>query len=367
VARGAASLAQRSFALTASPDQALPERLVRGGAKVLLLGEGNFSLAAAFCRRHAGTDVRVVASSLESSSEARSLWGAGPALDVLAELPGVDVLHGVDATALELSELRGEAFDAVAFTFPHSGKKGRIQLNKSLLSAFALSLQKAALLREPFGHAEVTLAAGQGGTPADGSKRRSFAGDSWQLALNVAAGGFLVTDAEHFNHDGWTSLGYRASGHYRGLGRGTMDKQFHSTAAVVHCLIPEGRPGAVSRWPEVFELDASFWVADAAWKGALVAHMGDATASPGVPHAFADAVCETSRRAVGPHLSGVSVVNLWQRPADGMVSMCLRFRYSAPELAMTHVRARAMHEAVKECLQGTMRVSVRTRADVVCT
>ena len=352
--------------MTASPDQALPERLVRGGAKVLLLGEGNFSYAAAFCRRHAGSDVRVIASSLESSSDARSLWGAGPALDELAELPGVDVLHGVDATALELSDLRGEAFDAVAFTFPHSGKKGRIQLNKTLLSTFAVSLQKAALLREPFGHAEVTLAAGQGGTPADGSKRRSFPGDSWQLALNVADGGFLVTDAEPFNHDGWTALGYRASGHYRGMGRlggGTMDKQFHSTAAVVHCLIPEGRPGAVSRWPEVFELDASFWVGDDTWRTALVAHMVDAT--PDVAHAFTTAVCEISRRAVGQHLSSVAVVNLWQRPVDGNVSACLRFTYSAPELAMTHVRARAMHEAVKECLQGAMRVTVRTRADVV--
>ena len=309
--------------------------------------------------------MRVVASSLESSEEARSLWGADPALVQLAQLPGVDVLHGVDATALERSELRGEAFDAVAFTFPHSGKKGRIQLNKSLLASFALSLQKAALLRD-HGHAEVTLAAGQGGTPADGSKRRSSPGDSWQLALNVAEGGFLVTATEPFHHDGWTALGYRASGHYRGLGRGTMDKQFRSTEGVVHCLLPEGRPGAVSRWAEVFELDASFWVADDAWRAALAAHLqGDTADGPDVVQAFTHAVCDLSRRAVGQHLSSVALVNLWQRPADGRLSACLRFTYAAPELAMTHARALTMHEAVKECLQRHMRVTVRTRADVV--
>jgi Domain of unknown function (DUF2431) len=337
---------------------------------VLLLGEGNFSLAAAFCRRHvqqtSGDGVRVVATSLETADEARSVWGAGPALDELSERSNVDVVHGVDATALEQSPLRGEAFDAVLWTFPHVGKKGRIHLNRALLSGFARSLQSAAVLREPSGHVEVSLAAGQGGTPADGASRRRFYGDSWQLALNAAEGGFLITDAEDFNLEAWAALGYRSAGHYRGLGAQlpTMDKAFRAAAGVVHTLVPEGRPGALARWPEVFELHGSFWVSDTLWLPSLSEAAQLHSTGVAAPQAFAHAVRDAARTAVGKHLADVDVVNLWLRPVDGRLSICLRFTYSAPELAMTHARARLMHEAVKECVQRCMPgVAVRTRAD----
>jgi hypothetical protein len=110
-------------ALAASPARPLPADLARPGARVLLLGEGNFTLAAALAAQW--PSLCVTASSLESEADAVALWGAGPALAALAAR-GVRRLHGVDATALEASPVAGQRFDRVLFSFPHGGRKARV-------------------------------------------------------------------------------------------------------------------------------------------------------------------------------------------------------------------------------------------------
>jgi hypothetical protein len=246
----------------------------------------------------------------------------------------------------------------VLFSFPHCGRKGRIQLNRALLADFARSLQRSGALAAG-GAAEVTLAAGQGGTGADGSARRVY-GDSWMLGLQAAEGGLVLCDAEPFDEARWTALGYRPSGHYRGLGQleRTMDKRFRTVAGVVHTLLPEGSPGAVSPWPQCFDYDASFWVGRQ-WSGTLA---GD----PQAATPFAEAALAAAQAAVGPEaVHFVRLVNLWQRPEDGRVSVCLRFSYAAAAQAVTTARALLMHEAVKSGVAQAMQLLLRTRADAV--
>ena len=117
--RPTAALAVAAPSLAATPERALPAHLSRASAKALLLGEGNFSFAAALSRQH--PSLCLFATSLESQEQALGLWGAGAALQELRERPQrVEVLHSVDATKLEQSPLHRESFDAgaCAFTAP---------------------------------------------------------------------------------------------------------------------------------------------------------------------------------------------------------------------------------------------------------
>ena len=325
---------------------------------MLLLGEGNFTFAAAVAARH--PSLHVTASSLESEHDSRQLWGASPALDALDEARARR-LHGVDATKLEASAVAGERFDRVLFTFPHGGAKGRIHVNRALLAAFARSLAVAELLA-PGGAAEVCLAAGQGGTPADGDCLRAAPGDSWQLGLQAAEGGLVLAAAEPFDDDGWRQLGYSSAGCWRGLGRPqpTREHGFRSRAGVCHTLLPEGAPGAVSPWPTRFDLDVSLWVGGH-WPAQLAAE-GDA------PQALADAVAAAAAATVGADaVAGASVVNLWVRPVDGRTSLCIRLHYCAPARAMTHAGVLLLHDAVRAALPAALPVQLRTRADALQT
>ena len=138
--------------------------------------------------------LELTASSLELEEDARALWGAGPALAAL-DAARVTRLHGVNATLLEHNaQLAGQQFDRVLFTFPHSGAKGRIHVNRALLAGFARSVTAAQLVA-PGGAVEVCLAAGQGGTPVDGEALRAAPGDSWQLGLQAAEGGLVLASA----------------------------------------------------------------------------------------------------------------------------------------------------------------------------
>jgi hypothetical protein len=300
----------------------------------------------------------VTASSLESEQVARELWGAGPALAALAAAR-IRLVHGVDATALEASPLAGERFDRVLFTFPHGGAKGRIQVNRELLAGFARSLRASCALA-PGGAAEVSLVAGQGGTPADGEALRA-AGNSWQLGLQAAEGGLVLAAATPFDHDAWAACGYLSAGCWRGLGRqsSTREQGFRTAAAVVHTLLPQGAPGALAPWPERFIFDVSLWLAGSFWPDALAA-------GAVAPQAFADEVLRVARAAVGVDaLAEASVVNVWRRPADGRLSFCVRLVYCAPARALSAAGALALHEAVREALPTVLPVQLRSRADAL--
>ena len=325
-----------------------------------MLGEGNFTFAAAMASRH--PSLALTASSLESEADSRALWGAAPALAALDAAGNATRLHGVDATRLEASPLAGQRFDRVLFTFPHGGAKGRIHVNRALLAGFARSVAAAGVLA-PGGAVECCLAAGQGGTPVDGDALRSAPGDSWQLGLQAAEGGLVLAAAEAFDDDAWRSLGYASAGCWRGLGRPqpTREHGFRARAGVCHTLLPEGAPAAVSPWPARFDLDISLWVGGDRWPAALAADAGAA-------QALADAVAAAAGAAVGADaVAGASVVNLWVRPADGRTSLCVRLHYCSAARAMTQARAVAMHDSVRAALPAALPVQLRTRADALQT
>jgi hypothetical protein len=305
------------------------------------LGEGNFTFAAALAATH--PSLAIVASSLESRSESETLWGAGPALAALRE-HGHAVLHGVDATALERSPLRGATFDAVLWLFPHSGAKGRVQSNRELISKGCKSVG----CQLNTGAFEVALAGGQGGTAADGEAQRAF-GDTWQIPLAAAAGGLLVTDAERFDEAAWTVAGYRASGCWRGLGKGTRDHRFRTREALVHTLRPPSQ-GVETPWPVTFVYHASFWIDNESLHESLL-----------LPEAL-----KLGRFCTGGVLHAVDVVNTWRRPTDGRKSICLRFSYCAPCYPLNAQAALRLHELQRSSLPKALpefRLVLRTKRD----
>jgi len=333
---------KRRCLCTTSALVAAPERSLLPGSRVLFFGEGNFSFAAAFSKAH--TNVSIVASSLEDEADAVHIWGAGPSLRELRQLSNCTVLHGVDATKLGSSPLRGEhaSFDVICWLFPHAGKKGRVQLNRELVAAGCESVATHGLLRKA-GCLEIALAAGQGGTAADGADRRAF-GDSWQIVLAAAEGGLLVTSAEPFQEQQWHEFGYRSSGCYRGLGMGTYDQAFRTTGALVHSLQPQG-DGVSTPFPLEIEHCSSFWCDDhPSFTTALLG--SDSAASMALA---ADVLALGSVLTDGA-LQRVEPVNCWRRPSDGRVSICLRFAYSHSRRAHTLRTAHELHLALRSAL-----------------
>ena len=146
---------------------------------VLLLGEGDFSFSRALVESASVGVGRVTATSLESAAEIETRWGGAANVDALRRASNVEIVHGVDATALEttLPDPGGRRYDKIVFMFPHIAGKGRISLNRELLDAFFQSAERALA---PGGSIEVGLVKGQGGTPADEDKQRAL-GNTWQI------------------------------------------------------------------------------------------------------------------------------------------------------------------------------------------
>lgn len=325
--------------LVSSPRQHMPR------STVLLLGEGNFTFSAALSL--AQPQLRLVATSLESESESCELWNARAAIALLRER-GHTVLHGVDATALGASELRGEQFNVAALLFPHSGAKGRVERNRSLLAAVCASVARdvdCATL-------EIALASGQGGTAADGQARRAW-GDSWQLPFAAAEGGLLITAAVPFEEAEWQELGYRPSGCWRGMGRGTLDHVFRTHEALVHSLRRAG-DGVITPFPVHFSFNSSYWVLD----GQLAQSVSSGHHAP-----LLDSLLEAGRGITSGALRSVHMVDVWSRPEDGQLSVCVRMEYVDAARPLTARGAAALHEHTRASLPAALpaaRLTLRT-------
>lgn len=409
---------ESSASLSASPSGCC----AAGVHSALLLGEGSFTFARAL--HAARPELLLVASGLEQEGEARALWQAGPQLDALLPPHGrgstVAVAHGVDATRLErdaprllslLASLalpsgkvcspRPAGFDRVLFTFPHSGAKGRIQANRALLSHFSASVAASGLMSSG-GAVEVTLAAGQGGTPLDAlslereaddeekhareangvnasaasprRRRPRAAGDTWQLSFAAADGGLVLCSAEVFDALGWAALGYAPSGCWRGLGKGTRAHGFRTHAAVAHVLRPQGGgPSVTCPFPqETFAFDASLWL-----RAPRSADGGGGDESAALLACTAGDVLVAARRVLASAPLPIAILesvapalgdadSLWRRQSDGVASVCLRFRYApAAGAAWSPARAKAAHAQVLAALPSACGAvdAVRTNAD----
>ncbi|KAM4757414.1 ferredoxin-fold anticodon-binding domain-containing protein 1 [Cyanocitta cristata] len=198
--------------------------------RVLLLGEGNFSFAAALCGAR-GT--HVVATCYESEEEAAGRGGAARSIRRLRD-SGAEVVFSVDCTKLKEYFLPGKReFDRIYFNFPHCGRKAGVVKNRELLARFFHSC--AEVLAEQ-GEVHVALCNGQGGTPADQPRREWH--NSWQIVAVAAGAGFILSDVHPFKAE--TIQGYKCTG-YR-----SQDKSFCVEGALNHILTRSTPPLCVT-------------------------------------------------------------------------------------------------------------------------
>ncbi|XP_044113732.1 ferredoxin-fold anticodon-binding domain-containing protein 1 isoform X1 [Neovison vison] len=188
--------------------------------RLLLVGEGNFSFAAALSETlYAST--RVTATCLQRSADVAGNPVARENLRRLRER-GTEVRFGVDCTQLaDAFKPQHREFDRIYFNFPHCGRKAGVAKNRELLAKFFQSC-KDVLADE--GEVHVALCRGQGGTPADKPRREWH--NSWQVVAMAALGGFILSDVHPFGCE--AVPGYKCTG-YR-----SQDKPFHLEGALNH-------------------------------------------------------------------------------------------------------------------------------------
>ncbi|XP_032694328.1 ferredoxin-fold anticodon-binding domain-containing protein 1 [Lontra canadensis] len=188
--------------------------------RLLLVGEGNFSFAAALSET-LDASTRVTATCLQRSADVAGNPVARENLRRLRER-GTEVRFGVDCTQLaDAFKPQHREFDRIYFNFPHCGRKAGVAKNRELLAKFFQSC-KDVLANE--GEVHVALCRGQGGTPADKPRREWH--NSWQVVAMAALGGFILSDVQPFGCE--AVPGYKCTG-YR-----SQDKPFHVEGALNH-------------------------------------------------------------------------------------------------------------------------------------
>ncbi|XP_004604741.2 ferredoxin-fold anticodon-binding domain-containing protein 1 isoform X2 [Sorex araneus] len=175
--------------------------------RLLLVGEGNFSFAAALSKT-LDPSIRITATCLQCPAELAGDPVAQENLQCLRER-GADVRFGVDCTRLaDALETHDREFDRIYFNFPHCGRKAGIAENRKLLAKF---FQSSADVLAEEGEVHVALCRGQGGTPADKPTREWS--NSWQVVGMAALGGFILSDVHPFiceSVPGYKCTGYRS-------------------------------------------------------------------------------------------------------------------------------------------------------------
>ena len=171
-----------------------------GDLKVLLLGEGDFSFAAALALEWGACDKgdKITATALSSESAAIKTEGAEDNIETVKAFGGT-VLHRVDATALhacdalQQTKKKGRHFDRIVFNFPCSsagGHKARpadlvIADQQALLRGCFKSVLSGKLLAT-LGQIHITL------RPADASK--------WDLVTLAKLAGLRVHSCGYSTH-----------------------------------------------------------------------------------------------------------------------------------------------------------------------
>jgi hypothetical protein len=149
--------------------------------------------------------------------------------------------------------LAGRRFHSIVFQFPHIAGPPRMHLNRRLLAGFFSS---GVALLHGGGTMQVSLAAGQGGTPADSKAQREW-GNSWQLTEMAAAAGLVLVAAPVFQASDWEKAGYRSRGHRRGV---QGERAFRTEGAVSHCVMEWTPALGDALWPPSHEHHVSFWL-----------------------------------------------------------------------------------------------------------
>ncbi|XP_057551187.1 ferredoxin-fold anticodon-binding domain-containing protein 1 [Hippopotamus amphibius kiboko] len=188
--------------------------------RLLLVGEGNFSFAAALSET-LDPNTSLTATCLQRPADLARDPAAQENLQRLRERD-IEVRFGVDCTQLaDAFELQDREFDRIYFNFPHCGRKAGVAKNRELLAKF---FQSCADVLAEEGEVHVALCRGQGGTPADKPMREWH--NSWQVVAMAALGGFILSDVHPFSCEevpGYKCTGYRS-----------QDKSFHVEGALNH-------------------------------------------------------------------------------------------------------------------------------------
>ncbi|XP_048199787.1 ferredoxin-fold anticodon-binding domain-containing protein 1 isoform X2 [Perognathus longimembris pacificus] len=215
-----------------------PQRGAMAPRRLLLVGEGNFSFAAALSET-LDPNSRLIATCLQQPADLAQDPEARKNLLRLRER-GAEVRFGVDCTQLaETFEPHDRAFDRIYFNFPHCGRKAGVAKNRQLLAKF---FQSCADVLAEEGEVHVALCKGQGGTPADKPQREWH--NSWQVVAMAALGQLLLSDVHPFRCEAVS--GYRCTG-YR-----SQDKSFHVEGALNH-IFTRSLPFKVSQ-PRIFRV-----------------------------------------------------------------------------------------------------------------
>ncbi|XP_015345383.1 ferredoxin-fold anticodon-binding domain-containing protein 1 [Marmota marmota marmota] len=191
-----------------------------GPRRLLLVGEGNFSFAAALSET-LDSSVCLTATCLQHPAELARDPVARENLQRLRER-GTEIRFCVDCTQLANAfEPQDREFDRIYFNFPHCGRKAGVAKNRKLLAKF---FQSCVDVLAEEGEVHVALCRGQGGTSADKPQREWH--NSWQVVAMAALGGLILSDVLPFRCE--AVPGYKCTG-YR-----SQDKSFHIEGALNH-------------------------------------------------------------------------------------------------------------------------------------
>lgn len=179
----------------------------KAGQKILLVGEGNFSFAAALAAK-LGTANDILATSFDRKEQLRVKYLDSEEYEDEVVGYGGEVLHGIDATRLREHAGLDMPYDCVVFNFPHVGAGIKDQLlniraNQTMLSAFIRSALEA-LHNE--GEVHITLKKGE---PYD----------SWRLVkLGMEIPGVRLKNAFDFDPKLYPTYRHRRTlGHAAGI------------------------------------------------------------------------------------------------------------------------------------------------------
>jgi tRNA U38,U39,U40 pseudouridine synthase TruA len=131
------------------------------GPRLLTVGDGDCSYSVALMRAY-GKGVRLTCTTLLSREELSQTYSSAAAAIMELEAQGVRVVHGVDATALDIEQLGPQ--DHILFTHPHLGLadlldvQAHSQRHQILVAHY---LQSAAALLAPGGKISLTLCGNQ--------------------------------------------------------------------------------------------------------------------------------------------------------------------------------------------------------------
>jgi len=303
-------------------------------ARMLLVGDGNFSFAEALLRLEvAGCQLVATAYETEAELEAAGFRDVFERAERL-RARGMAVGMGVDATNLTdtlPADVMGP-FDVIVFQFPQHPERRKIHLQRQLLRGFFAS---AVGQLAPEGSIVVSLCRGQGGTPAEEEPRKTS--DTWQVQDAAAELGLLLRlvqpcPTEELELLGYRSTGYRCRGLRPSNADNMQDKSFNWDGSLTHVFCRDSI-GAVAAYALVWSHDVSLWEPDGfeeehlqvALRAAVCGEGGDASDGVEVTLELMDQYCRpedgkrarTYRLTVRAQRRAVSQA-AWRRACEGV-------------------------------------------------